>query len=95
MRSYELVLVVEAADEEAIQALHERVTGLITTGGGTVENVDAWGKRRLAYPINDLNEGHYTVFSFKGEPTVAAELDRILKITDGILRHLIVRLDEE
>lgn len=94
MRSYELLLVTQIADEEATKAILDKATNLITNNGGAIENVDVWGKRRLAYPINDLLEGHYTIVNFKGEPGVAKELDRVLKITDGVMRFIIVRPEE-
>ena len=55
----------------------------------TIDKVDEWGKRRLAYPINDLNEGYYVYMSFESKPDFPAELDRILHITDGVVRSLI------
>lgn len=59
----------------------------------TIDKVDEWGKRRLAYPINDLNEGYYAYISFESKPDFPAELDRIYKITDGVMRSIIVCLD--
>ena len=61
---------------------------------GTVESVDEWGKRRLAYPIAKQAEGYYTLINFQSSPEFTAELDRIYKITDGILRSLIIKKDE-
>ena len=95
MNKYELAVVVSAKleDEERAAAL-EKVQGYITRFGGTVTGVDDWGKKRLAYPINDETEGVYTVISFTSEPDFPAELDRIYKITDGIMRSIIVCLDD-
>ena len=56
---------------------------------GTVSEIDQWGKRRLAYPINDLNEGHYVLMTFTAAPELPAELDRELNITEGVIRHII------
>ena len=61
---------------------------------GTVAAIDDWGKRRLAYPINDLNEGHYVLMTFTSAPELPAELDRVLKITEGVIRSMIICKDE-
>ena len=83
---YEAMLVFSVANgDEATTALVEKFKALIAENG-TVENVDDWGKRRLAYPINDEVEGYYIVVTFTGAPSFPAELDRIVKITDGALR---------
>ena len=90
MAKYETMLVTSAAlDEEATTALVGKFKSLIEANG-TIEAVDEWGKRRLAYPINDENEGVYNVITFTSEPNFPAELDRVYKITDGVLRTMIV-----
>ena len=90
MAKYETMLVTSAAlDEEATTALVGKFKSLIEANG-TIEAVDEWGKRRLAYPINDENEGVYTVITFTSEPNFPAELDRVYKITEGVLRTIIV-----
>ena len=61
---------------------------------GTVAAIYDWGKRRLAYPINDLNEGHYVLMTFTAAPALPAELDRVLKITEGVMRSMIICKDE-
>ena len=92
---YETVLVLNTKpDEEAVKALLAKFTDLISNNGEIV-SVDEWGKRRLAYEINDEVEGYYTVITFTCDPTFVAELDRVYKITDGVLRSIIVRIDEE
>ncbi len=94
MKKYETVMVFSTAiTEEETKALVEKFTNLIAKNG-TVESVDEWGKRRLAYPINDENDGYYVLVNFSCEPDFPAELDRVLKITDGVLRSLIVAKDE-
>ena len=94
MKKYETVMVFSTAiTEEETKALVEKFTSLIAKHG-TVESVDEWGKRRLAYPINDENEGYYVLVNYSCEPDFPAELDRVLKITDGVLRSLIVAKDE-
>ena len=86
---YEAMLVFSVVNgEEATTALVEKFKALIAENG-TVENVDDWGKRRLAYPINDEVEGYYIVVTFDCVPTFPAELDRIVKITDGALRVMV------
>ena len=94
MAKYETMLVTTATlDEEATAALVGKFKSLIEANG-TIDSVDDWGKKRLAYPINDETEGVYTVISFTSEPDFPAELDRIYKITDGIMRSIIVCLDD-
>ena len=87
---YETVFIVDVTlGEEQIAATVEKFKSLIESNG-TVTNVNEWGKRRLAYPINDLNEGYYVLMTFTSEPSFPKELDRVLRITDGIMRSLIV-----
>ena len=90
MAKYETMLVTSAAlDEEATAALVGKFKSLIEANG-TIDSVDEWGKKRLAYPINDEVEGVSTVIKFTSEPAFPAELDRVYKITDGVLRTMIV-----
>ena len=90
MAKYETMLVTSAAlDAEATAALVGKFKSLIEANG-TIDSVDEWGKKRLAYPINDEVEGVYTVIKFTSEPACPAELDRVYKITDGVLRTMIV-----
>ena len=90
MAKYETMLVTSGnLDEEATTALVGKFKSLIEANG-TIDSVDEWGKRRLAYPINKEEEGVYTVINFTSEPEFPAELDRIYKITDGVLRTMIV-----
>lgn len=90
---YETVIVTSAKlGEEGSAALVERFKTLIAQHG-TVKTVDDWGKRRFAYPIQKQTEGYYTLINFESGPEFTAELDRRYKITDGILRTLIVKLD--
>lgn len=92
--SYEVVYILDPAlSEEAIAAMIEKFKALVETEG-TVTEVDDWGKRRLAYPINDLNEGHYVLMTFTAAPTLPAELDRVMKITEGVMRSMIICKDE-
>lgn len=94
MAKYETMLVTTATlDEEASAALVGKFKTLIEAHG-TIDSVDEWGKRRLAYPINDETEGVYTVIKFTSGPEFPAELDRVYKITDGVLRSIIIAEEE-
>lgn len=89
---YETLFIVDLTlGDEAVAAVIDKFEKLIAENG-TVESVDKWGKRRLAYPINDLNDGFYTLIKFSSEPTFTTELERIFNITDGIMRSIVVRL---
>ena len=92
MRKYETIFIQNPIlDEEAVKANIEKFKGIIENGGGTVDNVDFWGKRKLAYEIKKESEGYYTLIHFTAGPELPKELDRIFRITDGILRHIIVK----
>ena len=87
---YETVFILNTKKgEEVINQLVEKFKNLISDNG-TVTNVDEWGKRKLAYPIEDETEGYYTLIEFEANPEFPAELDRIYNITDGVLRSLII-----
>jgi small subunit ribosomal protein S6 len=91
---YELVIIMKSTlGEDATTALTLKFKNLISTNG-TLDAVDEWGKRRLAYPIDDEAEGFYVQMNFTSEKNFPAELDRQLKITDGILRSLIISKDK-
>ena len=91
MNKYEMVAIYSLKNgEEAAEALNEKFKALIEATG-TVESIDVWGKRRLAYPINDEVEASYVLYNFECGVDFPAELDRVSKITDGVLRTLIVR----
>lgn len=92
--NYETVMVISMKQgEEGIQAIVEKFKALIEKHG-TLLNVDEWGKRRLAYLINKESEGYYVLMTFESEAEFPAELDRIYKITDGVLRSLIIKKGE-
>lgn len=91
---YETVFIVDVTlGEEAVAAVVEKFKSLIESNG-TIDSVEEWGKRRLAYQINDMPEGYYVLVNFTSAPSFPAELDRIYKITDGIMRSLIICRDE-
>ncbi len=88
---YEVALILSVANgDETVNALKEKFNDLMAKNG-TVENVDEWGKRRLAYPINDETEGYYIFTTVTCEPTLPAELERIAGITEGVLRIMVIR----
>ncbi len=94
MSSYECVFVLRAdLGEEASEEAIQRVLGQIADFGGTVENVDRWGKRRLAYEIDDQREGVYTVLRLHAQPGQTAELERNLKLAGDVLRYLVVKVE--
>lgn len=95
MRRYEVVYILDPGLDEAALAGHvDRYSTLITGSGGEVLHIDRWERRRLAYDIKGRREGMYVVMVFKSAPAAKSELDRILRITDGVLRHIIVLIDE-
>ena len=92
--NYEVVYILDPAmGEEAIAAMVAKFKTM-AEAHGTVKEVDEWGKRRLAYPINDLNEGYYVLMSFDSDAAFPNELARVLRITDGVMRSQVVCLDE-
>ena len=92
--NYEAVFILRPdLSEEATAALVAKFKNLLE-GKATLNEVDEWGKRRLAYPIQDLNEGYYVLMTFTAAPEFPRELDRIFRITEGVMRSLIVCKDE-
>ena len=94
MRKYEAMLIfLPNLEEEKRVKLLERLKNIIESNG-TISNVDEWGIRKLAYLIDDIGEGYYVLVNFESTPDVVDELDRIAKISDGVMRHMIIR-DEQ
>ena len=92
MRDYELMVVLDPnLDEAAIEAMNTRIQALVTQRGGTVDNVDMWGRKRLAYPIGRFRDGFYILHRLQLPPTAATEIERALKLTESVIRHLLVR----
>jgi len=82
-------------DKEQTQEIAARFAGIIENNGGAVEKVSEWGKRRLAYEVKKYREGIYIVINFKADAAVAKELERNFRISEDVIRYLIVRQDEE
>lgn len=94
MRDYELMVVLDPnLDDAAIDALNTRIQTLSTQRGGTIDNVDTWGRRRLAYPIGRYRDGVYILYRLQLPPNAAAEIERALKLTESVIRHLLVRAE--
>jgi small subunit ribosomal protein S6 len=94
MNDYELILIVKPdLIEEKLEAAVENVKKFITVRGGVISDVQKWGKRRLAYRIKHFGEGNYTLLKCQMKPGVNKELETNLRITEDVLRHLLVKLD--
>ncbi len=95
MNKYEVLYVIDpAVEDEPRKELIDRFSGIITDNGGTVDKVEEWGKRRLAYPINFKNEGYYVLLHMTAAPEFPRELERNLQISDQIMRYLVTREEE-
>lgn len=89
-QNYETIVIFSTKlGEETIKSLIEKFSGMITNAG-TLDSVDEWGKRRLAYAINYETDGYYVLFNYTATPDLPAELDRVFKITEGVVRSLII-----
>ena len=95
LNSYESLFIVDLSNgEEAAKATVTKFTNLMAENGEIVDIAD-WGKRRLAYPINDMNEGYYTVVTFKAEASFPAELERLFNIDETVMRSIVLKLEHE
>ena len=91
MKAYELLFFVAPnTDEETRAGVMKRIDVAITAEGGVVDSVEDWGKRKLAFEIDDLTEGDYTLINFHADPQQITELDRVLRINDAVKRHMVV-----
>jgi small subunit ribosomal protein S6 len=94
LRDYELVLITNPElVEEKFDSIIDNLSQLITNSGGLVSEVDRWGKRRLAYPIGHFGEGIYVLARFKLKPAASIELEASLRISEDVLRHLLIKLN--
>jgi small subunit ribosomal protein S6 len=90
MRKYELVCLIQPdLDETAVNAIIDRVKGWVTEGGGNVDKVDMWGKRRMAYAIRKQREGNYVLFNLTLPPTTLSGLEQNLRYTETVMRHML------
>ena len=97
MNRYELTYIIDTAlEEEARKELSEKISSLIAQNGGEVEKVDeTWGKRRLAYPINDKPEGYYVLVTMQAPAELPKEIERNLRINENVLRSLVIKVEEK
>jgi len=94
MRKYEVMFIINAAVAEDVRvALIEKLHGIITADGGTVDNVDEWGMKEFAYPINHMTKGFYVVSNFTATTAAVKEFDRVAGIEHDIIRHMMIKLD--
>ena len=92
MNKYELLFIIDnSAADEAKEAIIAKMSQLVTDNGGSVEKVDKWGAKILAYPINFKEDGYYVLMNFECEPALVAEMERQLRINDQVMRHIVVK----
>jgi small subunit ribosomal protein S6 len=95
MRQYEMMIILDASlEERTVQPSLDQFLTVVTSAGGTVDKVDVWGRRRLAYEIDKKSEGIYTVVELNAEPETVKELDRQLNLNEAVLRTKIMRPDQ-
>lgn len=94
MRAYEVIYILRPdLEEEATKELVDRLSAVITANGGEELKVNEWGKRKLAYEIEKLNEGYYVLLNFNGEAETVSELERNMKISENVIRFLTVKVE--
>ena len=94
MKKYDLVSILRpTAEDSVVNEIHENITEVITSNGGNVQEQGVWQKRKLAYQIETFNEGIYTITSFEGPANLPNELDRVLKISDDVIRHKVLKIE--
>jgi small subunit ribosomal protein S6 len=95
MRKYEIMYIIRPnIEEEAKKALTERFSGILTENGAEVSEAKEWGKRRLAYEINDFRDGYYQLVKVNAEPAAVEEFSRLAKISEDIIRHIVIKEEE-
>jgi small subunit ribosomal protein S6 len=95
MNNYEVLYILNSEqDDEVIAAQADKFSNLVTANGGEVLKVDKWGRRRLAYPINFKNEGYYVLMNIKASSDLPTELERNFRISDEVVRYIVVRLED-
>ncbi len=92
MNKYELLFIIDnSVADEAKEATIAKVSQLVTDNGGSVEKVDKWGAKKLAYPINFKEDGYYALMNFECQPELIAEMERQLRINDQVMRHIVIK----
>ncbi|HEX6207862.1 MAG TPA: 30S ribosomal protein S6 [Actinomycetota bacterium] len=91
MRTYEVMIIVDESAEDKLEAVVERVTQVVTNGGGEVTKVDRWGKRKFAYEIDHKTDGFYLLLEFTADTELLDELERVLLLADEVVRHKVVK----
>ncbi len=94
MNKYEVMFIAKPLEETEVDPIVTFASDLLTKNGCNIEKVDRWGKRHLAYPVKKQADGYYVLINFEAEPATIKEIDRVMKIRDEILKHLIVKIDE-
>ena len=94
MRHYEIILLIHPDQSEQVPAMLERYKGMITAGGGKVHRVEDWGRRQLAYPIQNLVKAHYVLLNIEADQAVLSELVDSFRFNDAVLRHLVMKRDD-
>lgn len=94
MNKYEVMYILSAElDDESIEAQIEKFSKLVTENGGSVEKIDKWGRRRLAFPVNFKNDGYYVLMNMMAEPQFPAELERNFRNAEEVMRYMVVKLE--
>lgn len=95
MKDYEAMTILDAnLDDEKIEAAVTKVEALIKKNGGTIEKIDRWGKKKLAYPIKKQTMGYYALFYFNGPEDGIKEMDRVMRISDDVMRHMFIAKEQ-
>jgi small subunit ribosomal protein S6 len=95
MRKYEIMYIIRPSiEDEAKKALTERFSGILSDNGAEISEAKDWGKRRLAYEINDFRDGYYQLVKVNAEPAAVEEFSRLAKISEDIIRHIVIREEE-
>lgn len=90
MKTYEIMYIIKPSSDEEIQKTANKYKSVVTNHGGDVDKVDLWGEKRLAYEIGDYDKGFYVLMTFTSSPACVQDLDRLIRIDESILRHMII-----
>ena len=95
MRNFEVMFILKPEEDKVINPIIDKYDELITKNGGKIEHIDKWGVKRLAYTIENLDTGYYVLITFSASNPCVKELDRIMKISDDVLRHMIISKEQK